>query len=106
MAEAIETDEQSIVGVNIFREDGQETEIDIFQQAPDMQIKRIEYVRQYKKNRNQEPVQKALERLSRTVRHRPETNLMEPVTEAVRARATIQEICDAMRAACDFKIPA
>jgi methylmalonyl-CoA mutase N-terminal domain/subunit len=106
MADAIESGEQSIVGANIFGEDGQETEIDIFKQAPDMQAKRIEYVRQYKKNRNRESVRKALELLSRTVRHRVDTNLMGPVMEAVKARATIQEICDAMRAACDFKIPA
>ena len=45
MADAIETGEQSIVGVNVFRQEGQDTEIDIFQQAPDMQAKRIDYVR-------------------------------------------------------------
>jgi methylmalonyl-CoA mutase N-terminal domain/subunit len=71
-----------------------------------MQAKRIEYVGQYKRSRNQEPVRKALDFLYETVRHRPETSLMEPVTDAVIARATLQEICDAMRAACDFKIPA
>jgi methylmalonyl-CoA mutase N-terminal domain/subunit len=106
MADAIETGEQSIVGVNVFRQEGQDTEIDIFQQAPDMQAKRIEYVRQYKMNRNQEPVRKALDFLYETVRHRPEASLMEPVMDAVIARATLQEICDSMRAACDFKIPA
>jgi hypothetical protein len=30
---------------------------------------------------------------------------MEPVMDAVVARATLQEICDAMRSAADFKIP-
>jgi methylmalonyl-CoA mutase N-terminal domain/subunit len=70
-----------------------------------MQAKRIEYVRQYKRNRNQEPVRKALDFLYETVRHRQEASLMEPVMDAVIARATLQEICDAMRAACDFKIP-
>jgi len=82
MAEAIETGEQSIVGVNIFSRRGRIRKSDIFQQAPDMQAKRIEYVRQYKKNRNQEPVRKALDFLYDTVRHRPEAVLMEPVTEA------------------------
>jgi len=106
MADAIEAGEQSIVGVNVFRQEGQDTEIEIFQQAPDMQAKRIEYVRQYKRSRDQEPVRKALDFLYETVRHRPEASLMEPVTKAVVARATLQEICDAMRAACDFKIPA
>jgi methylmalonyl-CoA mutase N-terminal domain/subunit len=106
MADAIEKGEQSIVGLNIFKQDGLDAEIEIFEQAPDMQAKRIEYVRQYKNNRNQEPVRKALESLYETVRHRPEVNLMEPVMDAVIARATLQEICDAMRRACDFEIPA
>ncbi len=71
-----------------------------------MQAKRIEYVRRYKRSRNQRAVRKTLDFLYETVRHRPEAGLMEPVMEAVVARATLQEICDAMRAACDFKIPA
>jgi methylmalonyl-CoA mutase N-terminal domain/subunit len=106
MADAIEKGEQLIVGVNIFKQEGVDTEIELFEQEPDMQAKRIEYVRQYKKNRNQEPVQKALEALYETVQHRPETNLMDPVMDAVIARATLQEICDAMRRACHFEIPA
>ena len=106
MADAIEKGEQSIVGVNIFKQDGLGTEIDIFQPAPDMQAKRIWYAQQYKRNRNQEPVRKALDRLYETVRHHSETNLVEPVMDAVIAKATLQEICDAMRAASDFVIPA
>jgi methylmalonyl-CoA mutase len=106
MADAIETGTQSIVGVNVFNEQAQDADIEIFKQAPEMQSKRIEYVRHYRKNRDQEPVKKALDRLFDTVRNRPEADLMEPVMDAVIARATLQEICDAMRAACDFKIPA
>jgi methylmalonyl-CoA mutase, N-terminal domain len=105
MADGIETGRQSIVGMNLFREEGQAAEIDIFKQAPDMQARRIEYVRQYKKNRDPGPVQTTLDHLSETVRRRPEINLVEPVMEAVVARATLQEICDAMRQGCDFKIP-
>ena len=105
LSDAVENGEQSIVGVNIFSEDRQETEINIFEQAPDMQAKRIEYIRQYKKKREQGPVRKALENLSQIVRHQPERSLMEPIMDAVVARATLQEICDAMRTAVDFKIP-
>jgi len=90
---------------NIFRPDGRDAEIDLFRQAPDMQAKRIEYVRQYKKNRDQAPVRKALETLHQTVRRSPEKNLMEPIMDAVAARATLQEICDAMRSAAGFQIP-
>jgi methylmalonyl-CoA mutase N-terminal domain/subunit len=70
-----------------------------------MQVKRIEYIRQYKKKREQGPVRKALENLSQIVRHQPEKSLMEPIMDAVVARATLQEICDAMRSAVGFKIP-
>jgi methylmalonyl-CoA mutase N-terminal domain/subunit len=105
LAEAVESGEQSIVGVNIFRPEGGDAEIDLFRQVPDMQAKRIEYVRQYKKNRDQAPVRKALETLHQTVRRSPEKNLMEPIMDAVAARATLQEICDAMRSAVDFHIP-
>jgi methylmalonyl-CoA mutase N-terminal domain/subunit len=31
--------------------------------------------------------------------------MFEPIMEAVKARATMQEICDAMRQACNFEIP-
>lgn len=106
MADAVETGEQSIVGVNIFRQDGQDAEIEIFKQAPDMQARRIDYVRQYRKNRDQAPLRRALDLLRERVRHQPQASLMEPVMDAVIARATLQEICDAMREASDFKIPA
>lgn len=105
LADAVESGEQPIVGVTLFGLEGQDAGIEIFQQAPDMQAKRIEYVRQYKENRDQEPVRKALENLYQMVRHRPEKNLMEPIMNAVMARATLQEICDAMRSAADFEIP-
>jgi methylmalonyl-CoA mutase N-terminal domain/subunit len=105
LADAVESGQQPIVGVTLFSLEGQDAGIEIFQQAPDMQAKRIEYVRQYKKNRDQEPVRKALENLYQMVRHRPEKNLMEPIMNAVMARATLQEICDAMRSAADFEIP-
>ncbi len=105
MAEAIETGEQPMVGVNIFREEDEEVKINIFRHASDMQAKRIEYIQDYKKNRDQEPVQRSLQQLSDLVRKKPETNLFEPIMQAVEARATLQEIIDAMRDAVGFSIP-
>jgi len=105
MAESIETGDHPIVGVNLFREDEEDIKIKIFRHATDMQEKRIRYVQEYKKNRNQEPVKRALDNLYDLVKRKPETNLFEPIMEAVEARATLQEICDAMRRATDFAIP-
>jgi methylmalonyl-CoA mutase, N-terminal domain len=105
MAETIETGEHPVVGVNIFREEEEDLKINIFRHSADMQTKRIEYVQEYKKHRDQEPVKRALGKLYDLVKRKPEVNLFEPIMEAVSARATLQEICDAMRRASDFVIP-
>jgi methylmalonyl-CoA mutase N-terminal domain/subunit len=105
MADAIENGEQSMVGVNIFREEDEEVKINIFRPASDMQTRRIEYIQDYKKNRDQEPVKRSLQQLSDLVRKKPEENLFEPIMRAVEARASLQEIIDAMREAVSFSIP-
>ena len=105
LAKQIETAELPIVGMNLFRSDEAIAEIDIFKQKPDMQEKRIEYVRRYKKNRDHEPVRRALKDLYGRVRKEPDKDLVVPILEAVEARATLQEICDVMREASDFTIP-
>lgn len=105
MSEAIESGEQPTVGVNIFREEDEEVKINIFKHAEDMQAERIQYIRKYKKSRNLEPIQKALDSIYDSVKNKPQTNLIEPILEAVGTRATLQEICDALRKASDFNIP-
>ncbi|MEW5898077.1 MAG: methylmalonyl-CoA mutase family protein, partial [Bacillota bacterium] len=106
MAERMESGEEPRVGVNIFKDEDEQVNIKIFRHSSDMQEKRIAYVQNYKKNRDQEAVQKALDQIENLCRHQPQVNLMEPVMEAVRAKATLQEICDAMRRAAGFSMPA
>lgn len=103
-AEVIENNQLTVVGVNRFEEE-EEVKINIFRHAEDMQAKRIEYVREYKKNRDQEPVKRALQKIYDLTKNKPEVNMFEPIMEAVKAKATMQEICDAMRQACNFEIP-
>ena len=105
MAEAIESGEQPVVGVNIFREEDEEVKINIFRHGSDMQKRRIQYIQDYKKNRNQESIQRSLDRLYHIAREEPEMNLFEPIMKAVEARATLQEISDALRRSADFDIP-
>jgi methylmalonyl-CoA mutase N-terminal domain/subunit len=105
LADQIETAELPVVGLNLFRDEEGAAEIDIFKQAPDMQTKRIEYAKNYRKNRNQEPVRHALKNLYNRVRKEPHKDLVIPILEAVEARATLQEICDVMREASEFSIP-
>ncbi len=104
-AEGIENNELTVVGVNKFVEDEEDVKINIFRHAEDMQAKRIAYVQEYKKARDQEPVKRALQKIYDLTRNNPEKNIFEPVMEAVKAKATMQEICDAMREACDFRMP-
>jgi methylmalonyl-CoA mutase N-terminal domain/subunit len=105
LADQIEKAELPIVGLNLFRNDEAASEIDIFRQAPDMQAKRIEYSKNYKKNRHQHPVRHTLKKLYNRVRNDADKDLVVPILEAVEARATLQEICDVMREASDFSIP-
>lgn len=105
LAEQMETAELPIVGLNLFRDSEAAFEIEIFKQAPDMQAKRIEYTRNYKKSRGREPVRRTLGALHERVRKQPEKDLAAPIMEAVEARATLQEICDVMRDATGFEIP-
>jgi len=105
MAEAIENGEQPVVGVNIFREEDEEVKINIFRHASDMQARRIQYIQDYRRNRDQESVKRSLQQLYGLVRKKPEANLLEPIMQAVEARATLQEIIDTMRDAVGFEIP-
>lgn len=105
MAEAIESGGQPVVGLNIFREEDEEVKINIFRHASDMQRKRIQYVEDYKSNRDQGPVKRSLDEIYDLAKKKPETNLFEPIMKAVEARATLQEICDSLRDAVDFAIP-
>jgi len=105
MAEAIESGDQPVVGLNVFREEEEDLNINLFQQASDMQAGRIAYVQEYRQSRAREPVQKALEALYDVARTTPQANLFEPIMQAVAARATLQEISDALRRSADFTIP-
>ena len=105
LADQIESAELPIIGMNVFRDEEEVAEIEIFKQAPDMQAKRTEYVINYKKNPDRGPVRKALNDLAERVKKHPDKDLVVPILEAVEAKATLQEISDAMREAVGFSIP-
>ena len=105
LADQMETGELPILGMNLFREEDTAPDIDIFKQAPDMQAKRIEYALEYKKDHDHGPVRHALDNLRERVLKHPDEDLVAPILEAVEERATLQEVCDAMREATNFSIP-
>ena len=103
-AQRIKDGEQLVVGVNAFREEGEETKIELFKQASDMQEKRKQYIKAYRKNRDQEKLNKALDRLYQKATSVERVNLFVPILEAVAARATTGEIVDTLRRAENFAI--
>jgi len=105
LADQIESAELPIIGMNMFRGEEKAAEIKIFTQAPDMQAKRIEYAISYKKNPNRGAVKKALDNLADRVKKHPDKDLVVPILEATEAKATLQEISDAMREALGWSIP-
>jgi len=102
-ARRIENGQQLVVGVNVFR-DEEEIKIDLFKQASDMQEKRKQYIKAYKKNRDQEKVDKALDRLYQKATSVERVNLFIPILEAVEAKATTGEIVNTLRKAENFEI--
>ncbi|MCS7281160.1 MAG: acyl-CoA mutase large subunit family protein [Desulfobacterota bacterium] len=104
-AEQIESGELPIVGLNIFRDEEANTDIEIFTQRPDMQRQRIEYAINYKNKKGRDSAFRALKDLYLATKRVPRENLVLPIMEATRQRATLQEICDAMRDALGFEIP-
>jgi methylmalonyl-CoA mutase N-terminal domain/subunit len=105
LADQMETAELPIIGMNMFRDEEIAPDIDIFKQAPDMQEKRIEYAKSYKAAPHREAAYKALKNLYKRTKDHADENLVLPMLEAVEARATLQEVCDAMREAVGFSMP-
>ena len=103
-ARQLEVGEQIQVGVNMEREENEEVKINIFHQASDMQEKRIHYIREFKKSRNEDQVKKGLDKLHRQVKSNPDGNFFPAILEAVDQKATVGEISDTLRQAYDFTV--
>jgi methylmalonyl-CoA mutase N-terminal domain/subunit len=92
--QAFERREKVIVGVNDFVQEG-EPPIEILyidESAGERQLAKLEHL---KKTRDADQVARTLDRLRATAR--TGDNLMPPILEAVRAYATLGEMCDALR---------
>jgi methylmalonyl-CoA mutase N-terminal domain/subunit len=92
--QAVERKEKTIVGVNDFV-DADEPPIEILYIDESSEASQLEKLERLKRTRDGEQVDRALDRLRATARSTG--NLMEPVLDAVRAYATIGEMCDALR---------
>jgi methylmalonyl-CoA mutase N-terminal domain/subunit len=93
-AKAIDSGEKIIVGVNRFADD-QAEEPEVFPIDPALQRSQQERVRSLRASRSSEEVERALDDVRR--RARDGGNLLYPMKDALRARATLGEVSDALR---------
>jgi methylmalonyl-CoA mutase, N-terminal domain len=90
----LEERKRYMVNVNVY-EPQDEQEMEIHRIDPEISERQLERLRELKERRDNARVEKRLEELKEAARG--EENTMYPILEAVRAYATVQEICDAMK---------
>jgi methylmalonyl-CoA mutase N-terminal domain/subunit len=86
--------ERVVVGVNRYRTESKAS-FGAFRIDPAIEQRQIERLRQVKKERKEKAVREILEHVRKVAKE--EGNLVPPVLEAVRAYATVGEICDVLR---------
>jgi methylmalonyl-CoA mutase N-terminal domain/subunit len=94
-AQAIERGDQIVVGVNRFQGDAP-ARIELHRLDPEIAERQLRRLARVREERDGGAVQRATARLEDAARGTD--NLMPPILEAVRAYASIGEICDALRA--------
>jgi methylmalonyl-CoA mutase N-terminal domain/subunit len=90
----VEAKENIIVGVNDFTV-AEEAPIKILRIDPAVEKKQVEQLRALKKNRDDKKIKATLDELKHI--EEKEENLVPPILKAVKAYATLGEICDALR---------
>jgi methylmalonyl-CoA mutase N-terminal domain/subunit len=91
----VENGERTIVGVNRFQEDKELVPIELHRPEPQVVQTQIERLQTLRRERDNARVERSLDRLRQEAQG--SGNLMYPILEAVRAYATIGEICTVLR---------
>ncbi len=92
----VESGEQVVVGVNRFtRDEPERAQMELYQADPALGARQREELARVKASRDQAQVTRALSNLREEARGT--TNLMQPMLEAVKAYATLGEICGVLR---------
>jgi methylmalonyl-CoA mutase N-terminal domain/subunit len=89
------TKQDILVGVNEYTEGGGEVEVDILKIDPQTERDQVERLKAFKENRDQELVRKRLDDLRAVARG--DGNLLYPIKDALRDRATLGEVSNVMR---------
>jgi methylmalonyl-CoA mutase, N-terminal domain len=90
----VEAGERVIVGVNRFTE-GEEEEIELHRIDPAAEKRQLERTARVRAERNADEAARAIDAVRETARG--DGNLLVPMREALRARCTVGEICNALR---------
>ena len=90
----VEAGERVIVGINRFREDEPER-VELQRIDPEAERRQLARTARVRAERNGDEVARALDAVRETARR--ETNLLPVMREALRARCTVGEICEALR---------
>ncbi len=93
----VERRERLIVGVNEFVDPDEDASVNIFRHNPSVRERQLERLRRAKESREGAAVEAALAGVARAAA--AGSSSIPPAIEAVRARATVGEICDAWRSA-------
>jgi methylmalonyl-CoA mutase N-terminal domain/subunit len=90
----VEQEERYIVNVNI-HEPKEESDVETHTVSQEVSEAQVERLKELKERRDNEQVEKCLQAIKEAAENGE--NTMYPTIEAVRAYATVQEICDAMK---------
>lgn len=100
----VESGETVIVGVNGYVDDDETQDIEIDRPVPGVMDRQLQRLAEVKRSREQARVSdclRAIEQAAPDLHH----NLMPLIEDAVRARATVGEICDVLRGVWGFQQP-
>ena len=90
----VEEEQRYIVNVNV-HEPQEESDVETHQVSQEVEKEQVKRLEELKERRDNEQVEKCLQAIKKAAEEKE--NTMYPTLEAVRAYATVQEICDAMK---------
>jgi methylmalonyl-CoA mutase, N-terminal domain len=91
----LQTKQDVLVGVNDYVDENETVDVEILKIDPQTERNQVERLRKFKEDRDQEAVKKRLEDLRDVAR--ADGNLLYPLKDALRDRATLGEVCGVMR---------
>jgi methylmalonyl-CoA mutase N-terminal domain/subunit len=91
----IERQDRVVVGVNMFRDDGESARPPLLRIDPEGERRQVESLRRVRAERDASAWETAMRRLEDAARG--DTNLLHPILEAVAAYATVGEVADRLR---------